>query len=410
MNQYLHEILTVKNIIPIAVTIVSIIWGLVPLFLKMKFDSFRKQLSTSELNDSEFNFPKVAVIMPCKGYDVSFENNLEKVLKQNYPNWEIHFSVATTKDEAYEHLNRLTLFNPKKVSLHVAGIKTGCGQKMTNMVKALDYISKDVEVLVFMDADTSVHPNFLRKIVKGLYLPNVGASTGYHVFLPQNNRWGSFIRTVWALAGCLVLADESKNFAIGAATAIKKSDFAKLDIKTKLQNTLSDTFVFTNTIKAAGMKVLFNPECLFISPDDSNIKQVSDWSDRLTLLSKTYSFSFWKLISMSYAFAAIFYSSWILYILFNNPLWIFPSLALAITQMLMGLLLVNFTSSLIKQFYPVESELLLKHQWKMALMSPVTGLLMISSTVKSIFKNTTTWRGITYKLHSAENVEIISES
>lgn len=404
----LQNYLTESNI-SIVVAITAILWGIVPAILKYKFEKFRKKLVNVFPDKNNFHFPKIAVIMPCKGLDVSFENNLQKVLSQSYPNWELHFSVAERTDPAYCYLEKIALNNPQKVFLHIAGIKPGCGQKMTNMVKAIDSVSSDVEVLVFIDSDTSIHVDYLKVLVLGLYLPNVGASTGYHVFLPQGRKVGSYVRTIWALAGCLILADESKNFSIGAATAIRKDVFEKLNIKEKLANTLSDTFVFTNTIKEAGLSVQFNPECLFISPDDSDLKQVSDWSDRLTLLSKTYSIEFWKLVSLSYAFAGLFYLSWILFFFLSSPFWILTSVALAISQIIMGSLLISYTSDLLSEHYPKESMQLRKLKWRMSVYAPLTGLLMILSTVKSIFINTTTWRGITYKLYSKDRVEVISK-
>ncbi len=395
--------------VAILVVTVAFLWGLVPAILKFKFEKFRKELIQIFPDPKTFNFPKIAVIMPCKGIDVSFESNLNKVLSQSYPDWELHFSVAEKSDPAYSYLNKLSMDNPHKIQLHVAGIRSGCGQKMTNMVKAIENVSNDVKVLVFIDSDTSIHIDYLKKLILGLYLPNVGASTGYHVFLPQGKKIGSYVRTIWALAGCLILADQSKNFAIGAATAIRKDVFEKLKIKDQLATTLSDTFVFTNTIKAAGLKVLFNPDCLFISPDNSSLKQVSDWSDRLTLLSKTYSIDFWKLVSASYAFAGLFYLTWILFFVFNSPLWILATVALALSQIMMGSLLISYTSDLLRSNYPTESIQLRNLKWKMSIFSPVTGLLMISSTIKSIFINTTTWRGISYKLYSKERVEVINK-
>src|SRR5271170_5360960 len=75
--------------------------------------------------------PRVAVILPCKGLDHDFADNVRKLLEQEYgdgtdggqANFEVVFAVASTDDPAYGELKKLSgNACPVKTTLVVAGI------------------------------------------------------------------------------------------------------------------------------------------------------------------------------------------------------------------------------------------------------------------------------------------------
>ena len=389
-------------------TCISLVWGIVPFLMRRNFRNYSKNLESrlSELNIAKW--PKVAVIMPCKGTDVGFQDNLELLLKQEYPDWSLHFSVATADDLAIPFLSSIVQRNPQKYHLYIAGLRQGCGQKMNNMVHAVQQVDQDTEILVFLDGDTSLHSKYIQNLVQGLMLENVGASTGYHVFLPEHDTYASRLRSMWAMAGALVLSDQNINFAIGAATAMRKKTFDELQIGNKLLQTLSDTFVFTNEIKKAGLRVEFLPSCFFISRDDSNLKEVTAWSNRLTLLSKVYSFKLWAFVGLSYSLVTFLLATTVLCLIQKQMLWILPSLTLMLSQIIAASLIMDEVLFHLQKNYPQEATSIQKNAYKIAILGPITGIMIMYSTLKSLIYPITTWRGITYKIHSADKIEVLS--
>src|SRR6266567_3143692 len=51
--------------------------------------------------------PRAAVIIPCKGVDPDFQRNITRLLRQNYPLYQLIFVVAEAKDPAHGALTSL---------------------------------------------------------------------------------------------------------------------------------------------------------------------------------------------------------------------------------------------------------------------------------------------------------------
>src|SRR5262249_18058696 len=103
----------------------------------------------SELRFAPGNYaPKVAVILPCKGLDQGFRENVQQLLAQDYacgkPNFEIVFTVACKDDPAYPVLAELAASPASvRIKLVVAGTNPNRAQKINNQLHALKEVSDD---------------------------------------------------------------------------------------------------------------------------------------------------------------------------------------------------------------------------------------------------------------------------
>ena len=77
--------------------------GVFPLWMTIRLRHYVDQCLTEPT--AQFT-PMVSLIVPCKGTDLEFERNVEAVLQQDYPRYEVIFVTATTADPAYETLAR----------------------------------------------------------------------------------------------------------------------------------------------------------------------------------------------------------------------------------------------------------------------------------------------------------------
>jgi len=187
----------------------------------------------SELRFAPGNYaPKVAVILPCKGLDQGFRENVQQLLAQDYaagkPNFEIVFTVACKDDPAYPVLAELAA-SPASVpiKLVVAGTNPNRAQKINNQLHALKEVSDDVEVLVFVDSDMVARPDFLKYLVAHLSDPSVGATTGYRFYVPSKGDWPSVVRSIWNRMTAWEMANPKLAFAWGGAMAVRRDVFEK---------------------------------------------------------------------------------------------------------------------------------------------------------------------------------------
>jgi len=61
---------------------------------------WRRKSQVSNLNTTNSAAPGVSILRPLKGLDTNLYENLESSFNQEYPNYEIIFSVADERDQA----------------------------------------------------------------------------------------------------------------------------------------------------------------------------------------------------------------------------------------------------------------------------------------------------------------------
>ena len=61
---------------------------------------WRRKSQFSNLNTNSSTAPGVSILRPLKGLDTNLYENLESTFNQEYPNYEIIFSVADERDQA----------------------------------------------------------------------------------------------------------------------------------------------------------------------------------------------------------------------------------------------------------------------------------------------------------------------
>ena len=63
--------------------------------------------------------PSIALIIPCKGLDNTFERNIRSLFLQDYPDYEIFLVVESESDPAYQKIKQVILdHQTKKNTVH----------------------------------------------------------------------------------------------------------------------------------------------------------------------------------------------------------------------------------------------------------------------------------------------------
>lgn len=387
--------------------LITLIFGLIPLWFSRRF-----AISTAKkLNEPPRDYaPRASVMIPCKGVDLEFEENITAVLEQNYPAYEVLFVTATEDDPAHEELKRIIeKHEGLPIRLLVAGINPRRGQKITNLLKAVENVSKETEVFVFLDADIRIHRNFLRYLVAPLKNESVGATTGFPWYLPQKGNMGSILRSIWGGGALPLLVDPHRNFTSGAANAIRKEMFEKSDIKRALDRSISDSFAITNSVRKLGLQIEFIPQCLIISPDDSSLLDTLKWTNRQTIISRVYSPPFWWMVFLTYSFSNTMLILGIILLAFG----ISGEYALLLPSMLMlsliPLEIINAAVLLpvIQQLIPDYRAQIDQLKWKYFIFTPLASILIMVNSLVSLTTNEITWRGVKYKLISPSETRVL---
>ncbi len=349
--------------------------------------------------------PRASVIIPCKGLDAGFDENLQAFLAQDYPDYQMIFSVAREEDSACAALcNELSAYPRAKLVL--AGEASGCGEKVNNLITAVKAVDSTAEVLVFADIDARPSPDWLRSLVAPLADPGVTVSTGFRWYLPGSG-FASRLRAAWDSSIATMLEEKQAILAWGGSMALRATDFRKLQIAEHYwQGTVSDDYGVARAVRDAKGRIAFEPRCLVASREESSIAGLLHWTNRQIVLTRIYAPHLWRL-----GFAA--HSLYALTMLLGLALIMAPGSSaaarIAIVATLLLIQILGVAKGGIRAIVAREGfgEKHTDCYWTLA---PVVPWIMFYNFLVAGFKRRIEWRGTEYELTSATQMRILRRS
>ena len=240
--------------------------------------------------------PRTAVIVPCKGLDTTFEKNISSFYRLDYENYQLVFVVEDASDPAYKKLCQirdglLADSQAEDAQILVAGITTGCSQKLHNMLCAYKHIADEVEVLAFADSDACIRPDWLAHLVYPLRKPKkgaqkIGAASGYRLFIPQKNNFATLALSSINVKVAQLLGDTHFNLAWGGSMAIRVDIFRQIELDKIWAKAISDDLTLSRAVKDAGLQIAFAPACLVASYEHTTWAKLFEFARRQFLITR----------------------------------------------------------------------------------------------------------------------------
>jgi ceramide glucosyltransferase len=204
--------------------------------------------------------PPVTIVKPLYGVEANTYEALESFCVQNYPCFQIIFSVRSAVDPAVALVHQLIHNHPLlDLSLVVSDHTWGANNKVNNMANAL--IGAKYPIYVFADSDVWVRPDYLTSILQPLQDARVGLVTTMYRTRPIG-----WIAAFEALATSteffpsVLLARqlEGMAFAFGATVAIRREVLDSFGGLPLISNYLADDFKIGECTAKAGYKVILS--------------------------------------------------------------------------------------------------------------------------------------------------------
>jgi ceramide glucosyltransferase len=332
--------------------------------------------------------PLASVIVPCKGIEHGFHENIQGFLAQDYARYELIFVVDSDDDPAYRALHQLI---QKKPNVHVVLTTPSpeCSGKVAALLTGLQFAT-NAEVLVFADSDIKPDKNWLQNIITPLQDETIGATTGYRWYFPSN--WKTLLISAWNMTSIVFMFYPSYTFAWGGSMAIRKKVFDDLDIKTKWKTAFSDDLVLTITVKKAGYKIYLQPKCIMESQPETSIKSFIRWGTRQYTWVRWYYPVFWLGSFFGFIGAQVIIALGLLLLLFGYYL---PGVLLSsmllfeILYGLLGITILPKTMVYQKERYPSKIGY--------AFLTPIVFLLLAQNALASALTQEIQWAGRTYR-------------
>ena len=336
--------------------------------------------------------PFVSVIAPTRGFEPGFAENVRPLMQQDYPAYEVLFVFDDPQDPSLQLVKNL---NARTV---ISGPAKNSGQKVHNLIAAVDEIDPRCEVIVFVDTDARPNTDWLRQLVAPLADETLGASTGYRWFVPERGGLASRLRSVWNASIASVLGENrEKNFCWGGSTAIRRATFERLNVVGHWAGTVSDDFTMTRVLKEAKLPIHFTPNCLVPSVGDCDFRELLEFTTRQIKITRVYAPHLWlPLMLGSGLFCIVFFGGFGL-LIFDRR----------VAVVLTILFLLGAAKSFIR-WRAINGSKLDRDLWAHVFLWPFASLLYFYNTIVAGFSRRIKWRGITYELKSTSEAVIIS--
>lgn len=203
--------------------------------------------------------PPVSILKPLKGLDDNLFANLESFCNQDYPEYEIVFSVGDENDPACKVARKIRYQYPqRKISLVVKECKYGLNPKINVVVPA--YRASQFEYILISDSNVMVDRNYLTETVKHMEDADVGLVTnlirgvgsGSVGSLLENLHLNSFV-----IGNICVLERFLKRpCVVGKSMLMRKDALEEIGGFAAVRNILAEDYIIGTRMHQRGRKVI----------------------------------------------------------------------------------------------------------------------------------------------------------
>src|SRR5947199_3447271 len=232
--------------------------------------------------------PPVVVILPVRGLDEGFDDNVRAILSQAYPRFRILVVADDPAEPAAVRAHDLAREFPRiPVTLILSEPATVPG-KVNALRSALSYVSPEDEVVVFADSDIRPAPDWLRQLVQPLADSTVGVATGFRWYVSPRPTFWSLVRAEWNAVSANVPFDSRRAFAWGGSCAIRKDLLVPLRLEDRWHDVLSDDLILTQAVREAGLKIAYVPAALVPTFEGADRAVCTEWCFRQMTMATLY--------------------------------------------------------------------------------------------------------------------------
>lgn len=401
------------GIIEIIVIVAILLQIMFTVFVVSNFHYAKKELNARRIPWT----PPCTVIVPCKGLEETFDENIQSFFEQDYENYHLFFVVQDRNDPAYHRLLKLKAKHrqnslAKSVQILISGPTQLCSQKLHNLLFAARHVPEDSQVLVFADSDACVGSHWLIYLTEPLFRQKNGATSGYRCFIPKTNNLATIALSALNLKVCQLLGNMRYNLAWGGSMAIPVKNFRDFQIDRIWEKSLSDDLSLTAAVRRNKRKMVFVPQCMTATFEATTWKRLFEFTRRQFIITRIYAPMIWLLGLLSSVVNAV--SLWgsiglalwaqIVHNQHAGFLMIFPVIIFCF-QLYRAIL----RNCLIDILLPQHREQMKMTRYADLLLFWLWTILMIVTMASSIAGKTITWRKIRYRLDAPDRIHVFSE-
>lgn len=217
--------------------------------------------------------PPATIFKPVRGADAEAYENFASFCLQDYPQFQIVFGVREADDPAVPIIQKLIAdFSDCDIELVISDKEIGFNAKVSNLQNCFAKAKHDV--LLIVDSDIRVEPDYLRRVVAPLQQENVGMVTclyrGASARTPAALLENIGISSTFGPEVCSSRLLEGIAFALGSTIVMRRDILERIGGFPAIADYLADDFVLGNSTAKFGYEVVLS-DCVVehVSAPDS---------------------------------------------------------------------------------------------------------------------------------------------
>jgi hypothetical protein len=359
--------------------------------------------------------PKAAVFLALKGTDEYLDDCLRSLLRQDYPDYEVHIVVDSKDDPAWGIVTRV-LEEEEFSEVHAATLRDplfSCSLKCSALLQMLAEVDSEVEVLALIDGDVVPHRDWLRQLAAPLADSGVGASFGIPWYFPEQPKWPAIVRKVcWTPAAVLMLLC---GWIWGGSAALPSRVFRDPALVERWSRSVSSDASVRDVIKAHALRLEWAPALVMPNYESVRFEALVNQLARSLATSRLY-LNRWPLTLLAVGLAA---GS----LVTAAVVCVVSFLATSVTGLIVsaaglgGYLLILMALMLVVERRALNISrsngaavppLTLGALGKMFISIPLAHGFYLVSAVKAQFVRSLTWRGVRYAINGKLDVRRVA--
>jgi ceramide glucosyltransferase len=223
--------------------------------------TIKKKVAGEVIGDNSVHLPAVSILKPLKGLDDNLFDNLESICMQDYPEYEIIFSLQDHNDPAYKVAKKIKDKYPDKdISVITKRCNVGLNPKVNNLIPAYN-IAKYEHILI-SDSNVMVNRNYLQEIVKYMEDPDVGLVSNI-IKGTRGRSFGSIFENLHLnsfIMGSVCFLDRFLKMpcVIGKSMLMRKKDLEDIGGFSTVKDVLAEDYVIGKKMYKRGKKVILS--------------------------------------------------------------------------------------------------------------------------------------------------------
>lgn len=220
--------------------------------------------------------PAVTLLKPVRGLEKNLKSNLRTVCQQNYPNYQVVYSVQDEADPAFPILQELQQeFGSQRVTVVVSKAEIGANGKVNNLLGAIQKAQH--EIIIISDSDTHLRPDYIANIVAPLADPGVGCVCTLFK-ATRASRWFEQLELLTLNADFIpsvifAQVTGAAKACLGPSVAIRQSTLRGLGGLESLADYLVEDYELGRRVWTSGQKMLILPYLIDVVVDHQNWRQ-----------------------------------------------------------------------------------------------------------------------------------------